>query len=336
MLKIILSFLFLFISLVYSKDIHILVIGKAGVGKSSLIDSFSNKKLIYTETKNIIVHTLSKNDNNYIFYDTPGLYNELYHDTSNVLSQIKQKINKINLIFICQDISNYKTTRNIDVLDLIENTFGSEIKKHTVTIFTKSNTVHDPYMKIPSDSDIPFRLAYEFNADNDYIWEVIGWYSNEFYYLNGNAISNIQNKIPEDQKSVNIMHQNNNKMIINNYASLSSNDKCDDKITIDGSIKTSQEFKDKYDSCESTRMKNWITIGSFCGFVTIIGFALLSDSLFFKLNSLSKLLFLNGSIKSGLVMLGLLGVLVGIGTFEYFHYDCAFLVHYELLNKIHT
>lgn len=124
-----------------------MVIGKAGTGKSTLINNIIGKNVATIskyETGTYYVHEYYHNINGKVikFIDTPGFMDGTF-DNNYVIKQIKNYVN-IDVILLCHDISQSRVlNEDIELLDILSDNFGNEILRYIHVVFTKSNMVKD-------------------------------------------------------------------------------------------------------------------------------------------------------------------------------------------------
>ena len=182
------------------KLLKISIVGKTNAGKSTLINgligetiSITNKKINTTE--DLILGILNINENQLIFYDTPGL---------NYLKNIDKKKNKLkhnlwkgldetDVIFYLIDVKKYN-------FDEISNNFKKlqETNKKIIIIFNKNDLIDkklilpkikelDSKFKIDSFFSISAKKKLGLNKIKQYLIKIS--YNSDWYYQN-NEISN--------------------------------------------------------------------------------------------------------------------------------------------------
>ena len=125
------------------KLLKICIVGKTNAGKSTLLNSLvgetvsiSNKKINTTE--DLIIGLVNLNNNQLIFYDTPGI-NNLKKNTNFKISfkrNLWQGLNESDLIIYLIDIKNYyKDEIKNHILKL------NETKKDIIIIFNKNDLI---------------------------------------------------------------------------------------------------------------------------------------------------------------------------------------------------
>ena len=132
------------------KDYSITVIGKTGVGKSSLVNTlFSINTLFgkmvadigYDEiiTTEVSKYTkIIKKDKIHI-WDTIGFYDE-YNKPKEYIEKIVENVKETHLILFCFDLTEPRWTKdNKELIDLVKNKLDQKIFENTIFVFTKYN-----------------------------------------------------------------------------------------------------------------------------------------------------------------------------------------------------
>ena len=126
------------------KEITIMVMGKSGVGKTSLIK-------VICKTDSAVVgqgagpatnpacttYTIKNEDLTINFFDTPGLYD----DEDAYVEMVKNKAGKADIIFFCVDMSSNLCGDDRTALQLIGKHFSPKFLEKTVFVLTKANRV---------------------------------------------------------------------------------------------------------------------------------------------------------------------------------------------------
>ncbi len=182
------------------KLLKICIVGKTNAGKSTLINgligeiiSITNKKINTTEE--LILGILNINENQLIFYDTPGLsYLKNIDKTKNKLKQnLWIGLDKSDVIFYLIDVKKYnfdEISNNITKLQ--------EINKKIIIIFNKNDLIDkkfvlpkikeiDSKFKIESFFSISAKKRLGLNKIKEYLIKIS--YNSDWLYQN-NEISN--------------------------------------------------------------------------------------------------------------------------------------------------
>ena len=133
-----------------------LVCGKAGVGKSSLINSLVGYEVCQVNDPGLTGGTLGAGtklnkvtvtiDNKKIdIYESPGLQDGTASDSEGYVSDMQQKCKDVDLFLYCVDMTSARFgTDDIEALGLITKTFGVSIWSRCLLVMTKANMVSLP------------------------------------------------------------------------------------------------------------------------------------------------------------------------------------------------
>ena len=136
-----------------SRRRQFLVCGKAGVGKSSLINSLAGREVCQVNDPGLTDGHLSAGtnlnkvtiaiDNNKIdIYESPGLQDGT---TSESVNDMYHKCKDVDLFLYCVDMTSARFgTDDIEALGLITKTFGVSIWSRCLLVMTKANMVSLP------------------------------------------------------------------------------------------------------------------------------------------------------------------------------------------------
>lgn len=161
----------------------ILVVGKSGTGKSTLINNLMDKEVAYvnhddTGTRTVNTYNIHKYGYYFTFYDTPGLYELIQKEQ--IITMIKQKVTSVNIILLCYDLSSprlYEVDKNI--IKDIKEAFGEKVMNYVLIVYTKANLVKDAENRAKTRHNklgldiLPFVLAY----DEERWWIYDMWFS---------------------------------------------------------------------------------------------------------------------------------------------------------------
>lgn len=227
-----------YVSSTSSKPITILVMGNAGVGKSSLINFLMNDTVAKvsdyaTGTIKVDKYNFYKYGNNFIFYDSPGL-NDGEND-NNIIKMIGEKIDNINILLICVDVSRPRLyNEEKEMISEIKKKFGNKIMKNCILIFTKSN-LNSKFQEIGDHrakklkkytGSIPYFYAFNNEVtDNNWrhnLWQLMTEYSrNNKYFIRSNyyrySLCDPLQTIVSKSRSSNIYPSNTNKIFQQHY-----------------------------------------------------------------------------------------------------------------------
>ena len=144
-MKLIKTLLFLLIiSLATANEYSVIIIGKTGVGKSSLINSLFGEQVAtvgHDEATTMNVEKYTKYEGNHTIniWDTMGLYDDI-GEPKEYIKRIADTVKKAHLVLFCFDSSEARWTKdNKDILDIIKKELSENIFKNTLFVFTKYN-----------------------------------------------------------------------------------------------------------------------------------------------------------------------------------------------------
>lgn len=127
-----------------TNEYSVMVIGKTGVGKSSLINSLFGKTVAEVgddEATTLDIHKYTKQIQNYSIniYDTMGIYDDV-GDPKEYIKKIAENVEKAHLILFCFDSSESRWTKdNKEIIELFKNELDLQIFENTIFVFTKYN-----------------------------------------------------------------------------------------------------------------------------------------------------------------------------------------------------
>ena len=138
------------------KHLKFLVCGKAGVGKSSLINSLAGYEVCRVNDPGLTDGHLSAGtklnkvtitiDNSKIdIYESPGLQDGTASESVGYLNDMYQQCKDVDLFLYCVDMTSARFgTDDIEALGLITKTFGENIWSRCLLVMTKANMVSLP------------------------------------------------------------------------------------------------------------------------------------------------------------------------------------------------
>ncbi len=132
-----------------SKNINILVAGKTGVGKSTLVNGIVGREVakqgdtLAPETSEVTAHTTREGDITVNVFDSPGLQDGTENEAK-YLADMKQKCADLDLAVYCMRMSETRVPEggpDMKAIKLLNETFGHDIWKNTVFLLTFANDV---------------------------------------------------------------------------------------------------------------------------------------------------------------------------------------------------
>lgn len=142
--------------------VSVLLIGKTGNGKSTLINSFFNKNIINTSenvsrgrlTKTVQRYLGGINGVNFVIYDTPGLTSGRDEDVSTFTEEVKRYPDH-HLTLLCINMTEARLTTcspDVRVMQVLTDIRGKDSWKHTAIILTFANSI--PSIQIQPNDDV--------------------------------------------------------------------------------------------------------------------------------------------------------------------------------------
>eukprot|EP00118_Oscarella_pearsei_P005197 m.23591 g.23591 ORF g.23591 m.23591 type:complete len:495 (+) comp28504_c0_seq1:2300-3784(+) len=141
------------------QSLTLLVIGRTGVGKSSLVNSLLGKNVareVYSAARGttaVDCHVAELNKMKVRVWDTPGLWDYEIQDAEDDNFQADrsahyliemQRVGTVDLLLLCVDSLHSVVKEDADTIAVIKAAFGREIWRHAVFVFTKANMIRDP------------------------------------------------------------------------------------------------------------------------------------------------------------------------------------------------
>ncbi len=132
-----------------SKNINILVTGKTGVGKSTLVNGIVGREVaeqgdtLDPETSEVTAHTTREGDITVNVFDSPGLQDGTKNE-ARYLADMKQKCADVDLVVYCIRMSEPRVPEggpDIKAIRLLNETFGHDMWKNTVFLLTFANDI---------------------------------------------------------------------------------------------------------------------------------------------------------------------------------------------------
>ncbi len=155
-------------------DLTIMILGKPGVGKSTLINGLLGKKLADVSvvggigvqgcTREIQSYLIEERNATVTIWDTPGLLDPTC-DTDKILDTVAEKCASINLFLFCIDMSDTRYLPDNIVQKMIKkinSILGGEVWQMTLVLLTRTNVAISAF-RYQCDSNDDLKVAFERN-----------------------------------------------------------------------------------------------------------------------------------------------------------------------------
>ncbi len=131
-----------------------LLIGRTGVGKSSLINKLMDKEVTATSRRKATTLDVKFYDNDingvkFTIVDTPGLCDDIAEEGKDqkYIELIRSEVNSIDLLWFVTPIYEPRIRRDeLDGIKIITEMFGIDIWKHSIIVFTFADKADDDYL----------------------------------------------------------------------------------------------------------------------------------------------------------------------------------------------
>ena len=136
------------------KPIHILMTGRTGAGKSTLVNGLVGKVVaeegadLTTGTKEVVSYEFTINGTKFVVFDSPGLQ-DAYLNDMNTLEHIRKKLvaqcSEIELVVYCLDMTHTRIdASDATAIEHLTQGFTAELWKRAVFVLTFANRVLPP------------------------------------------------------------------------------------------------------------------------------------------------------------------------------------------------
>ena len=142
------------------KPLGILVCGKTGVGKSSLIDSLTGKVNDRPTRRTVNETFVNLSDVHVRIWDSPGLQDGTVNE-GKYLDEMYEKCQDVSIVLYCLDMTVVRwTDPEVKATQLLTERFGVDFWKKAILVLTKANMVRVPG-KYKGEEGIYHKQLYE-------------------------------------------------------------------------------------------------------------------------------------------------------------------------------
>ena len=129
----------------FQNKLSILLIGKTGVGKSTLVNNFLGEKVceihhgpMSTNHQPIEVHTANVAGADITIYDTRGLHDPR-SSTHSLMHEFKTVCKEVDIVFICHDMISRMDDTVVRTSQVLAKAFNEKIWEKCILVLTKAN-----------------------------------------------------------------------------------------------------------------------------------------------------------------------------------------------------
>ena len=147
-----------------SKSVNVIVTGKTGVGKSTLVNGLVGREVakegdtLRPETTEVSSHIANVNGVDVTVWDTPGLQDGMENEDK-YIEDMASKCGGYDLVIYCASMneSRFGVSDDIKAITILTKSFGESLWEHAIFVLTRGNQVM-PTKKDPDVRERKYRL----------------------------------------------------------------------------------------------------------------------------------------------------------------------------------